>query len=210
MKCIACVFLLAATGMGQALLAPVESRNATLSGIAAGPAYRPMTRSERWEQYNHDNFTGAGAYFRALTTAGLGELRGRPQGWPSTTLGFAERYGSAFGRNTVQGTITDGLAAALGHDTRYQRCDCAGRGARLRYALEMTLLTRNQDGHKVFDISRFAGMYGGALVMMTWRPHNMNAAAESARLTSFGVGTAVLTNVIREFAPELRQKFHRH
>lgn len=74
----------------------------------------------------------------------------------------------------------------------------------------MTFLTRNREGDKVFDVSRFAGMYGGALVMMTWRPHNINAAADSARLTGMGISTAVMTNVAREFAPELRQKFHRH
>ena len=164
MKCIASVFLLAATGMGQALLAPVESQNAPLPGIAARPAYRAMTRSERWEQYKHDNFTGAGAYFRALNTAAFGELRGRPHGWPSTTLGFAERYGSAFGRNAVQGTTTDGVAAGLGHDTRYHPCDCSGRVARLRYSLEMTFLTRNREGDKVFDVSRFAGMYGPTFI----------------------------------------------
>ncbi len=210
MKCIAGVFLLAATGMAQALLAPVESRDASLSTVAARPAYRPMTASERWQQYKHDNFTGAGAYFRALNTAAWGEVRGRPTGWPSTGVGFAERFGSSFGRNAIQGSITDGMAAALRHDTRYLPCECSGKGARLRYAIEMTIFTRNHAGRTVFALTRFAGMYGGALVMLTWRPHHMNAAADSARLTSFGVSTAVLTNIAREFAPELRQKFHRH
>jgi len=210
MKCIAGVFLLAATGMAQALLAPVESHDAKPLTVAGRPAYHPMTASERWKQYKHDNFTGAGAYFRSLNTAAFGEARGRPEGWPSTTRGFAQRYGSSFGRNAVQGTITDGMAAALGHDTRYLPCDCSGNGARLRYALEMTVMTRNRNGRKVFDISRFAGMYGGALVMSTWRPHDLNAAADSARLTGIGVSTSILTNIAREFAPELRQKLRRH
>jgi hypothetical protein len=210
LKCIVCVFLLAVTGMAQALLAPVESRDKISSTVAARPAYRPMTASERWQQYTHDNFTGPGAYFRALNTAAFGEIRGRPAGWPSTTLGFGERFASSFGRNAVQGSITDGMAAALGHDTRYLRCECTGTGARLRYALQMTVMTRNQDGRKVFDFSRFAGMYGGALAMSTWRPHHLNAGADSARLTGIGVSTAVMTNIAREFAPELRRKLRRH
>jgi hypothetical protein len=210
MKCIAGVFLLAATGMAQALLAPVESRDAKSPAVAARPAYRPMTASERWQQYKHDNFTGAGAYFRSLNTAAWGEVRGRPQGWPSTTGGFAQRFGSSFGRNAIQGTITDGVAAALGHDTRYLPCGCSGKGARIRYALEMTMMTRNQNGRRVFDISRFAGMYGGALAMSTWRPHHMSAGADSARLTGIGVSTAIITNIAREFAPEIRQKLRRH
>lgn len=210
MKCIAGVFLLAATGMAQALLAPVESRDANPTTIAAREPYRPMTASERWQQYKHDNFTGPGAYFRALNTAAFGEVRRRPDAWPSTTLGLAQRFGSSFGRNAIQGSITDGMAAALGHDTRYLPCECSGKGARLRYALEMSFMTRNQEGRKVFDISRFSGMYGGALVMMTWRPHHMNAAADSGRLMGFGVSTAIMTNIAREFAPELRQKLHRH
>jgi hypothetical protein len=211
MKCIAGVFLLAATGMAQALLAPAESRDAISSStVAARPAYRPMTRSERWEQYRHDNFTGAGAYFRSLNTAALGEAWGRPSAWPSNTRGFGQRFASSFGRNAVQGSITDGMAAAFGHDTRYLPCACMGTGARVRYALQMTVMTRNQDGRKVFDVSRFAGMYGGALAMSTWRPHHLNAAADSARLTGIGVSTAIMTNLAREFAPELRRKLRRH
>jgi hypothetical protein len=102
------------------------------------------------------------------------------------------------------------MAAAFGHDTRYLPCACMGTGARVRYALQMTVMTRNQDGRKVFDVSRFAGMYGGALAMSTWRPHHLNAAADSARLTGIGVSTAIMTNLAREFAPELRRKLRRH
>ena len=113
-----------------------------------------MTASERWKQYKHDNFTGAGAYFRSLNTAAFGEVRGRPEGWPSTTGSFRPAlWLKSFGRNAVQGTIPMAMAAALGHDTRYLPCDCSGKGARLRYALEMTVMTRNQNGRK-FSISR--------------------------------------------------------
>ena len=155
MKLIAGVFLFAATGMAQALLAPVGNRDVSLvikATTAASSAYRPMTRSERWHQYTHDNLTGPGAYFRSLNAAAFGVIQRRSDDWPGTTAGFAQRFGSNFGRNAVQGTITDSLAAMLGHDTRYLPCQCESTGERLKYAVKMSFLTRNQSGRKVLDI----------------------------------------------------------
>jgi hypothetical protein len=210
MKCIAGLFLLAATGMAQALLAPIDRPKPVLPKVPGRPAYQAMTGSERWKQYQHNYFTGAGAYFRSLNTASFGEAWGLPKGWPSTTGGFAERFGSSFARNAIQGSITDGMAAALGHDTRYVPCGCTGNGARIRYAMQMAVMTRNREGRKVFDVSRFAGMYGGALAMSAWRPHNLSGPADSARLTGIGLSTAFMTNLAREFSPELRQRLHTH
>jgi hypothetical protein len=132
MKCFAGVFLLAATGMAQALLAPVESAKATAPVVAAKSVFQPMTGSERWYQFVHDNLTGPGALLRSLKTATLGEISGRPVGWKTSGFGFGERLGSSFARNAIQGGITDGMAAMLGHDTRYFSCNCSGVGQRLK------------------------------------------------------------------------------
>src|SRR5579875_41880 len=101
MKCFAGVFLLAATGMAQALLAPIESAKATAPVVAGGPVFQPITGAERWDQFVHDNLTGPGALLRSLKTATLGEITGRPIGWKTNGLGFGERFGSSFARNAI-------------------------------------------------------------------------------------------------------------
>src|SRR4051794_995545 len=127
MKHIACVFLLAATGMAQNLVSPVEGHDANSTIVPASTAYTPMTRSERWQQYVHGNFTGPGVWVRALKTAAFGEMSHHPKEWGTDGAGFSQRFGSTLARNTAQGSITDGFAALLGHDTRYTVCKtCEG------------------------------------------------------------------------------------
>ncbi len=210
MKCIAGVFLLAATSMAQALLAPVESQKTTVPVIAAKPVYQAMTGTERWRQFTHDNLTGPGATLRSMKTAAFEEITGRPIGWKTNGWGFSERFGSSFARNAVQGGITDGIAAMLGHDTRYLPCNCLGVGQRLKYSLKMTVFTRNRNGQPMLDVSRLAGAYGSAFIATTWQPSQNNLLATGARIGSLGVSTAVMTNIAREFTPELKRMAHRH
>lgn len=209
MKCIAGVFLLAATGMAQALMSPIEGHERTLAVPAGTPAYTAMTTSERWRQYAHNNFTGRGAFFRSLKTAAFEEMERHPQQWPSTGSGFARRFGSSFARNAIQGSVSDGLAAALRHDTRYLPCRCSGMDSRVRYAVQMSFFTRNGRGEKVLDISKFAGIYGGAVAMDAWQPHHLSLPVDGARLAAIGIGCSVLTNIAREFTPELKQMLRR-
>ena len=57
MKCIAGVFLLAAMGMAQALLAPDVGQPPKTTAVGAAPAYQPMTASERWQQQCDRNWS---------------------------------------------------------------------------------------------------------------------------------------------------------
>jgi hypothetical protein len=209
MKCIAGVFLFAATIMAQALVSPIAEHELTLAVAAGTPAYTAMTASERWRQYAHDNFTGRGAFLRSLKTAAFQEMTRHPQEWPSTGSGFAQRFGSSFARNAIQGSISDGLAAAFRHDTRYLPCRCSGIHSRLMYAVQMSFFTRNERGARVVDISKFTGIYGGAVAIDAWQTHHSSLPADSARLAGIGVGSSVLTNIAREFTPELKQMVHR-
>jgi hypothetical protein len=173
-------------------------------------SYHPLERSERWAQFSNDYLTGRSAFLRSFKTAVISQVNGSPSGWPSNTRGFADRLASSYVRNATQGAITDGMAAMLGHDTRYFSCQCTGIARRLTYSMRMTVMTRDSEGRKVFDVSRLAGIYGGAMLVSSWQPHTLNWQAESARLTGLGVSTALLTNVAREFKPELKAILRRH
>jgi hypothetical protein len=210
MKCIGGLLLLAVPGVAQSLLPAVDRSAPQLGAIAAETGYVPMSGAERWHQFLHHNLTGAGAYLRPLKSAAFQEMSGRTyEAWPATTSGLATRWASSFGRNLAQGGITDGIAAALGHDTRYHPCLCDGTSRRLRHALLMSVFTLDRNGNRVWDTARISGLYGGALTSLAWRPHNVNPGLESARLTGLGLGAAVFANVAREFTPELKRLLHR-
>jgi hypothetical protein len=190
--------------MAQSFVVPVELRGRIPEMTSAETTFHSMDSSERWKQFANDYLTGQGAIVRSLKTAIFAQVNDNPSAWSSTSRGFVERFGSSFARNATQGAITDSMAAALGHDTRYLPCNCSGFRRRLVYSLQMTVLTRNTKGNKVFDVSRLAGIYGGALVATSWQPHRLSLPAESARLTGIGMSTALLTSVAREFKPELK------
>ena len=178
--------------------------------VAARPAYQPVIASERWKQYKHDNFTGAGAYFRSLDLL----LSARPGGTPTPGPAQLAVSHSASARVSAETRCRVRLRTAwrrlwdmtpaifrVTALARMRACGCAARNDRDDPQSE------RPRGFRYLAVCRHVG---GALVMSTWRPHHLNAAADSARLTGIGVSTSILTNIAREFAPELRQKLRRH
>ena len=209
MKVLACFFLLAASGFAQALLPAGGIQIPALIGTRNEPLYRPMTAAERWRQFRHDNLFGPGAYLRPLKSAMIGQVL-QNANWGNDGAAFGKRYASAFGRNFIQGSITDGVAALTGEDTRYFRCTCSGVMSRVRYGLLMTVMTRNSQGKRTVNWALLSGVYGGAAISTTWRPHESGFLVESARVGGIGIGTQVFTNLAREFRPELERMFHRN
>jgi hypothetical protein len=200
---------LAAMAMAQAVTPPVGGRALIQSISVAVPDWQPMSGQERWAQYVHQNFTGAGSLMRVLKSASFEQLMGNPSSWPSNSRGFGQRIASNYAHNLIQGTVTDGLAAALGEDTRYLPCDCAGTWQRTRYALKMSFFTRNSNRQTVFNFAKLAGIAGAAMALTAWHPRTRNPLEQGAIYTAPGIGLEMASSVAREFTPELKHLLRR-
>lgn len=205
-----CLFaVLAALGMAQTDLIPAETPALLPTESPASAPWQPMSSSERWQQFVHRNFTGVGGAVRMLKSASFQQLLDKSPNWPRNGRGFGERLASNYAHNLIQDAITDGLAAALGEDTRYQRCECEGTWRRTRYALTMSFFTRNASDDKVFNYAKLAGIVASAMALAAWHPRTRSAFEQGAIYAGPSIGFEMTSSIAREFKPELKHLLRR-
>jgi hypothetical protein len=149
----------------------------------------------RWDSYQDDLF-GLYALLGLAGTTAWDHLRDDPEEWDDGAEGLGLRAASNAGRLVVGQSTRHGLAALMGHSTRYQRCTCSGFGSRIGHALLETATDRKRSGSRAIAIPRVAGSFAGAYAQMLWRPE---LSAEEAAVDAAGgllYGAAV--NVARE------------
>src|ERR1700678_1019556 len=164
-------------------------------------AYTPMTADQRWNDYISGSLLSPGVAFRSLASAAISHVSKDPVQWGQGSRGYFERVGDHWARFAVEGTIHSGLAAALGHDTRYFREPGKTGWQRTRHALRRTLFTQNREGHTVFDVSQMAGLFGTPMAASLWTPrnHHRSALDEGVRAGTFGIGMQAGSNMFKEF-----------
>lgn len=181
---------------------------ATVRATHQAYTYTPMTREERWQDYEHVNFDSYGAFFQAFFT-GLGDYSGDVPHWDSGMAGLSEHVGSEFATFAIAGTIHSSLAAALHQDTRYFHCACQGGLRRTLHAVGRTFFTYGDNGHLYPDVSGLAGIYGGEMLTTEWYPAEYTATGYGVRQANIAVGVTSAIYVIREFSPEMKRAFRR-
>jgi hypothetical protein len=178
-----------------------------IAGLAQDPDYTPMTADQRWNDYITTSIASPSVAFRSLASAAISHFSRDPVQWGQSPRGFFERAGSHWARSAVEGTVHSGLAAALGHDTRYFREPGKSGWHRTGHALRRTLLTQNREGHTVFDVSQIAGLYGAPMAASLWTPrdHHRSVLSQGVRDGTFGIGMQAGSNMFKEFGPDLKR-----
>ena len=173
-------------------------------GLAQIQDYTPMTANQRWNDYVSGSLLSTSVAFRSLASAAISQINKEPLRWGQGSRGYFERAGSHWARFAVQGTIHSGLAAALGHDTRYFREPENSGWHRTGHALRRTLFTQNREGHTVFDVSQMAGLYGAPMVSSLWHPNRFNPFTQGVHAGTFGIAVQAGSNLFKEFGPDLK------
>jgi hypothetical protein len=180
------------------------AQDSAQSDIQAAPPYAAMTSGQRWNDFVSTSLASPSVALRVLSAAALSHVNRDPVSWGMGSRGFFERAGSHYARFAVQGSIHSGLAAALGHDTRYFREPDQSGWRRARHALRRTFVTRDRDGHDVFDISEMTALYASPMIATAWHPRRCGALTQGFRAGNFGVGAQAVGNLFREFGPDLK------
>lgn len=187
---------------------PTQPSVAASRTIPPAFSYSPMTKEERWQDYEHTNFASYGAFFQAFFTGFGDDVGGTPR-WDSGITGLSEHVGSEFAAFTIGGTIHSSLAAVLHQDTRYFHCSCRGAFPRTLHAVGRTIFTYGDNGHLYPDVSGLAGIYAGPMLMTEWYPAKYTATGYGLRQATIALGITSAVYGIREFSPEIKRAFHR-
>jgi hypothetical protein len=95
-----------------------------------------------------------------------------------------------------------------------ERCYAMGKGGfwkRTIYSASRVLITPNYEGHNTFNASEIFGRGIAQAISVTYYPPQSRTAGPVARKYGFAIGRDALTNVFREFWPDIAvHVLHRH
>ncbi len=148
-----------------------------------------------------------------LTIAAAGGYEQAVNGSPNfgTNIGaYGQRVGAAAIRDASQDILSDSIMAAVLHeDPRYyvmgKRRNAAVRAA---YAVSRVLVTRTDDGAQTPNYSLFSGYAGAAALENAYYPADNHGFSETAKSFGSSLGGAAVSNVVREFLPDILRVAH--
>jgi hypothetical protein len=170
----------------------------------SAPAYRPLTRSDRLNDFLKRTASPV-SLVSSAASAGLGQWRDVPEEWGQGGAGFGRRYASSFAQHVVQETLMFGVSSALHEDNRYVRSRDSGTRQRIYNAMNGTFFARGDDGRKRFSCSRIGAFAGSALISRLWQPPSTDRIRGVPLNVGSSIGLNIGMNVVKEFWPRKRQ-----
>lgn len=187
--------------------APLMEGEGDGPGAAAPNINTPLSGRDRWNLYVRNTYWSPGAFFRAAGPALGGQLNNEPPQWGQGMEGYSKRFANRFGRFAIQGSLESGAAAALGHEVRYVRSTRPGFLPRVTHAVTANFVTYNRDGHKTMHVSRIGSVFAAEFTGNLWMPDGYRSTSRALNGVAIEFGVTTGTNLIREFAPELKRLF---
>lgn len=177
-----------------------------IATVAAPATDLPLTLGQNYAWSVHQIFA-PGQLFLIAGRAAIDHSRNDPSGWGEGPDGYALRVASRLGRVAVRQNLAFAVRALDHEDPRYFRSRETGIWRRSRYAVGRTFVVRNERGGTMPAYSLLLGDFATPFIAQVWRPQPVNAGREF-RGGAIGIGIDAISNVGREFWPDIRKKLH--
>lgn len=127
------------------------------------------------------------------------------QGW----AGYSRRLATSYGDQVVGNMMTEGFMPALLHqDPRYFRAGQGSKRSRIASAVSQIFVARTDSGGRTFNFSEWGGNAAYVALSNAWYPDTRTAADNVEKLL-LQCGTDSLSNVLKEFWPDVKAHFQR-
>lgn len=185
----------------------VHGRQALLSATSGPGSYQPLSGKQRWDLYLRDTFWNPGVVFRTAGPALGAQLNSEPAAWGQGAQGYSKRFANRFGRFALKQTYEAAGAAALGHEVRYLRSKRTGFLPRVAHALVADFVTYDRNGRRRPHVARVGSVVAAEFTGNLWMPAGYGDTPTAMRAVGAELGVSSASNLIREFAPELKRTF---
>ena len=148
-------------------------------------------------------------YFISAGFAGISQIENSNPSFGQGVKGYAMRYAAGYGDQMIGNMMTEGVFPSLLHeDMRYFRRGTGGKLGRTYYALTRILVTRTDAGGTRFNFSEVAGNTVATVISNAYNPDTRDASENLEKL-GLQLGTDALSNVLKEFWPDVKHWLHR-
>lgn len=169
------------------------------------PASSPVEITKRFYQ----NLFTWQAVSATLPAAAIEQWHGWPAEWGKTDAGFGKRTASLFGQFVIGNAIEDGVKAIHRQNTMYHRLGQGNFFKRFGHVAARTVVAAKPGGGYEPAYSRLANAYGSWAIATLWSPDEYRTPGSIFKWGSAGVGGMAISNLAREFWPDLKQLFHK-
>ena len=170
--------------------------------------YKPITAGEKFKIARQDAFD-RGTFALAAAFAGEAQLTNANRSFGQGVKGYASYLGTAYADYVIGDFMTEGIFPSLLHqDPRYFR---KGRGSglsRLGYSVGQIFLTHGDSGHTQVNLSEILDNSAAVAISESYYRDNRTASDAVSKLGT-QLAVDMVSNVLKEFYPDLEKKFSR-
>jgi len=174
----------------------------------ANTPYQPISAKRKlWIGFK-DSFDYP-VYFTSAVFAGFNQLSDTSPQFGQGVEGFAKRYAASYADQTLGNMMTESFYPIMfKQDPRYFRVGKNGGSTMKRtgYALTRVFICRSDKGTPVFNISEIGGNSTAVAISNLYYTDNRNLHDNVQKL-SIQIGTDALSNVLKEFWPDIKERF---
>ena len=140
--------------------------------------------------------------------AGISQAENSEAGYGQGAAGYGKRYAASFADGTIENYFTQAFLPILLHqDPRYYTMGHGGFTRRTSYAVSRIFVTRSDSGHRQVNYSEIFGSgIASAISTYSYHPREDRTVSNTAKVWGTQVGYDTLTNVIKEYWPDIRRK----
>jgi hypothetical protein len=170
--------------------------------------YVPLSANEKFKIASEDALD-PGAVALAALTGGAAQYFNSNRPFGQEVSGYSRYFGAAYGNHVIGVFLTEGVYPSLiRQDPRYFRKGTGSAGSRLGYAISRVLVTQTDAGGTAFNYSRVLGVSSTVAISSLYYAHHRDAA-DSAVGFGAQIGGAMAADILKEFWPDLLQRFSR-
>jgi hypothetical protein len=169
---------------------------------------RPLTTKQKFDLQWRGTFDPVEFPYVGLI-AGISQAENNDPGYGQGALGYAKRYGAGFldsiDENFMVGAI---YPTILKQDPRYYQLGKGGAVHRALYSVSRIFVTRSDSGKTQFNFSEILGSATAAGIGTSYRVGQEQSLSDAATDWGSQVGWDTVSNLLKEFWPDIRRQFH--
>ena len=143
--------------------------------------------------------------------AGIGQLNNQYPTFGQGLKGYGHRYGMMYVDAASTAMLTNGVMPALFHqDPRFFRLGEGSTKRRVGYAISRIWMARGDNGKRTFNFGEVFGNAAQAGLSSYYYPAAERNGANIGARTVIAIAPDVVSNLLREFWPDISRKLKHH
>jgi hypothetical protein len=171
--------------------------------------YVPISSKEKFKIAANDAFD-RGTVALAAAFAGEGQLTNANQSFGQGAAGYSRYFATAYADLVIGDFMTEAIYPSLLHqDPRYFRRGTGSGMSRLGYSVGQLFRTRTDSGGRQFNYSEIVGNATAVAISNAYYQDQRDFSSAASKLGT-QIGVDMVSNILKEFWPDLKRKMTRH